>query len=525
LPGIDTLFINGHILTQNFRNPTASQLGLQGNKIIAVGTDLSMYRIPATRVIDLHGAVVTPGFLDVHTHFLEGGQHLLAVDLRAARNKKEFIQLLSEFAETIPVDQWITGGNWDQQQFTDKAMPHRGWLDEAAPDHFIFVNRYDGHSGVANSKTLKLAGIDRKTPEITGGRIIREKNGTPTGLLKDAAMNLVYRHHPPDSPDVKQRYLEAAMDEAVRQGITSINDMSTDFDRLRWYESLAQDHRLRVRIRAYVPFLQWPDLKKELQTGFYQDEWFQVGGLKGFSDGSLGSATALMFEDYANEPGNHGLTDRDFENLSQVRKILWDADAHNIQVVIHAIGDRANRMVLDLFDELYLARGNRDRRFRIEHAQHVHPDDQPRFARQKVIASVQPYHCVDDSRWADALLGERAGYAYPFRSIVQAGGRLSLGSDWPVAPLNALLGIQAAMTRNNWIPREQLDLATALHAHTLGAAYAEFSDQIKGHLSPGTLADLVILKREVLDLVNVDLSENQLIKAVFCNGELVSGEI
>ena len=525
MPSVETLFINGHILTQNFRNPTASQLGLRGKKIVAVGTDLSMYRAQATQIIDLDGAVLTPGFMDVHTHFPEGGQQLLSVDLRAAFSKSEFIQILADAARTTPIDRWITGGHWDQQQFPDKAMPSKEWLDQAAPDHIVFVNRHDGHSAVANSKALQLAGITAGTPDVPGGVIVKDKHGNPTGLLKDAAMNLVYRLQPPESEEHKRQYLNAAMDEALKQGITSINDMSVDFDRLRWYEGLAKAGELRVRIRVYTPFLRWPDLKRELEKGIYQDEWFQVGGLKGFSDGSLGSSTALMFDDFNNEPGNCGLIDRDFEDLTKVREILWDADAHNIQVAIHAIGDKANRLVLDLFAELYESRGKRDRRYRIEHAQHIHPDDQSRFGDQRVIASVQPYHCVDDSRWAGAILGDRTSQAFPYRSIHKSGGRLAMGSDWPVAPMNAILGMQAAILRNNWIPEERLDLGTALHAYTEGAAFAEFSDHYKGHLSPGMLADMVVLKREFLNLAEVDLKTTDLITAVFSNGKLVHGEI
>ncbi|MCF7798214.1 MAG: amidohydrolase [Candidatus Marinimicrobia bacterium] len=525
MPSVDTLFINGHILTQNFRNPTASQLGLKGNKIVVVGVDLSMYRAQATRIIDLKGAVMTPGFLDVHTHFLEGGQNLLSVQLRPASSKDEFIEILRNFAVKTPHDTWITGGWWDQQQFPDKAWPRKEWIDAAAPDHFVFVSRHDGHCAVANSKTLALAGITKTTDNPTGGMIVRDSTGEPTGLLKDAAMGLVFRHQPASTPEEDWRYLEAAMNEALRNGITSINDMCYNFDRLRWYEELAKAGKLKVRIRAYAPLLRWDDLKRELDVGFYQDKWFQIGGLKGFSDGSLGSATALMFEDYDNEPGNHGLLDKDFENLAKVREILWDADAHNIQVVIHAIGDKANRLVLDLFAELYEARGKRDRRFRIEHAQHIHPDDQHRFGDQRVVASIQPFHCVDDSRWADALLGDRSRYAFPYRSIHKHGGRLAMGSDWPVAPLNALLGMQSAILRNGWTMAERLDLGTVLHAHTEGAAFAEFSDHYKGHLSPGMLADFVVLKREFLNLGEMDLKEADLIQAVFSDGKLVYGEI
>lgn len=518
----DILFIKGQILTQDKELTQTSQLAIHGNRILAVGDDLSALQGDNTETIDLEGAVVVPGFIDAHVHFLFGGESLLNISLKEANSKTSFMDIVSEFASHHDPGSWLKGGGWNEHLFSDKSLPHREWLDLAAPGHPMILHRHDGHSGIASSPALELAGINSETPDPEGGVIDRDETGEPTGILRDAAMGLVMSLIPRDTEAELIKNLEIAQQYLLEHGVTAVGDMIYDMDHFHFLQKMARQGKLQIRVTAYTPLLKWSEMKELLDKGIYEDDWFQFKGIKGFCDGSLGSYTALMLEPYEDTPGSSGIYNKDWEDVELVKEIISEADQRGLQAVVHAIGDRANREVLDLFQSVIKQNETRDRRFRIEHAQHIHPDDQARFSELDVIASVQPAHCVDDSRYADKLLGARCQYAYPFKTLQQNETKLAFGSDWPVSSADPIATIQAAIQRAGWYTKEAIDFQTALQAHTSKAAYAGFREHDLGKLEAGYLADFVILAPEFLGLESSDKLPEDIIQAVYVNGQRVS---
>lgn len=503
----DLLIINAAIRTLDPARPQAEAIAIQGNRIAALGRTAELRALAGskTRVIDAAGRSVLPGFNDAHVHWLSGGFALTNINLRDAATPEEFTRRIAEFAKTLPKGRWIVGGDWDHEKFPGTPLPTRHWIDPVTPDHPVWVSRTDGHMALANSLALKLAKVTRQTPEPPGGQIVRDEHGEPTGILKDAAMNLVEAVIPPPSWEEKLAAARAATEHAARLGVTSVQDMSAGED-VRLYQFLLERGELKTRIYAVRSILSWETLAKTGVRAAFGNAWLRIGGLKGFADGSLGSSTALFFEPYADAPHTRGLLfDQMLPEGAMLQRVLG-ADRHGLQVMIHAIGDEANFRILELFREVAEKNGPRDRRFRIEHAQHLRPSEIPRFARQRVIASMQPYHAADDGRWCDKRIGPaRSRYTYAFRSLLDAGATLAFGSDWTVAPLNPFEGLKAAVTRQTldgkhpggWVPEEKITLEEALRAYTVGSAFAEFQDQSKGTLSPGKLADLVLLDRDI----------------------------
>ncbi len=514
----EKLFINGTILTQDENLNQTTQMAIAGKQILAVGADLSTYRNNQTETIDLQGSVLVPGFIDAHIHFLWGGESLLAIPLKKATSKDSFMELISRFAVGCEAGSWLKGGGWNEHLFTEKTLPARDWLDEAAPGHPMLLHRHDGHSGVASSKALELAGITKETPDPEGGIIDRDELGEPTGILRDAAMGLVMALIPEETETELNRNLDAAQHYLLQNGVTAVGDMIYDMKHFHFLQKMAREHKLKVRVTAYTPLLKWAEMKPLLDAGIYEDEWLQFKGLKGFCDGSLGSRTALMLEPYENTSDSAGIYDTDWEDVNLVRDNISEADIRGYQTVVHAIGDRANREVLDLYQTIIEQNGSRDRRFRVEHAQHIHPHDQNRFSELGVIASVQPAHCVDDSRYAEQLLGNRCSYAYPFRTLEREGTRLAFGSDWPVSPADPVATIHGAVKRAGWYMEEAVDFNKALKAHTADAAYAGFREHDLGQLKAGWLADFVILDSKFLDLESYGKPPDNLIQVVYVNG-------
>ncbi|MCF7807399.1 MAG: amidohydrolase [Candidatus Marinimicrobia bacterium] len=520
----DKLLTNARVLTQDPELPEANQVAIQGQRILAVGNDLSALTGESTEVIDLNGAVVAPGFIDAHLHLLWGGQGLLSIPIQNARSKADFIRIVKEHVVTRATEEWVEGNGWNENLLKEQMLPHRSWLDEAAPDHATILIRHDGHSAVVSSKALQRAGIDRETADPVGGVIDRDDHGEPTGILRDAALELVLKHIPQHSEEKLEQYFQAAQAYLLSKGVTAICDMIHDLAHFYFLQKQAKAGKLKIRITAYAPVLKWQEIKELISEGIYEDEWFQFKGVKGFCDGSLGSHTALMLEPYEDTPGSSGIYDSDWEDTDLIERIVTEADSLGLQTVIHAIGDRAIREVLDIFESVFSKNGERDRRYRIEHAQHVHPHDQDRFRKLGVIASMQPAHCLDDSLYADKLLGDRCKYAYPFRSLQAKGATLVLGSDWPVSPADPLLSIQAALHRNKWIPEEAMTLTEALAGHTSAAAFSIFRDDI-GVLRSGTLADLVILQPEVLNMERMKTLPDNLIQGGYSNGDKLSEHV
>ena len=514
-PAADIVVLNGKVWTVDPEQPRAEAIAVLGERIAAVGTNaqIKQWIGPKTRSIDAHGKTVLPGFIDAHVHFSSGGAELSGVQLRQAATPAEFAQRIGEYARKLPRGEWILGGEWDHEMWGG-TLPSREWIDALTPDHPVLVSRYDGHMALANSLALRLAGVTRDTPTPAGGTIVKDARGEPIGLLKDAAMDLVFRVVPPPTEEQRMHAIRAALDEARRLGVTGIHDISSTED-VRAYQKLAARGELTLRIYCMTPIQQW---KAPAQAGIlagFGNNWIRLGALKGFADGSLGSTTALFFAPYRDAPETSGLLNEMMFPEGNMLKMALGGDRAGLQLAVHAIGDKANRIVLEIFEEVQKQNGPRvvnpvepraDRRFRIEHAQHVHPDDFERFARLGVIASVQPYHTIDDGRWAEKRIGhERCKTSYAFRSFLDHGVRLAFGSDWTVAPLNPLLGIYAAVTRRTldgknpggWFPEQKITLAEAIQAYTMGSAYSEYGEKEKGSITVGKLADMVILDADL----------------------------
>lgn len=517
-PSADIVFVNGKVWTVDPSKPLAEAVAVAGERILAVGSnrEINALKRKTTRVVDLKGRLMLPGFIDNHTHFSSGGFQLQSVDLRDAKSRREFAERIRERAEKYP-QRWITGGDWDHDNWPGGDLPTKELIDAFTSQTPVFVNRYDGHMALANSLALKIAGVTKDTPDPPGGSIVRDPaTGEPTGVLKDEAMSFVYRKIPDASEEERMDAVRLALAEARKLGLTSIQDMSSSAD-VRVYTRLRRSGELTARFFCRLPIGEGEHLARTGIQVPFGDEWVRLGSLKGFADGSLGSSTALFFEPYTSDPNTKGLPS---DILLDGRLEAWarQSDKAGLQLSIHAIGDSANSRILDLFAAILRDNPAWDRRFRIEHAQHIRPSDLARFASLGVIASVQPYHAIDDGRWAEKRIGrERCRSTYAFRSFLDAGVLMTFGSDWTVAPLNPLLGIYAAVTRrttdglnpDGWFPEQKVTVREAIEAYTINNAYAEFAEAEKGSITPGKFADLVVLSNDILtiDPVMIDRTE------------------
>jgi predicted amidohydrolase YtcJ len=507
-PEANLILEGGRIWTGDPETPWAEAIAVKDDRILAVGSREEIERLSgaSTRRVDLGGGLALPGFIDSHVHFMSGGFQLLSVNLRHARSPVELATLLEEFAGRLGSSEWITGGDWDHEAWQGAELPNRNQIDAATPENPVFVQRLDGHMALANSLALMEADIDRTTADPPGGTIVKDPGtGEPTGVLKDAAMDLVRRVIPRAGPEARLRAARAALAEAARLGVTTVHDISS-FEDLRTYQTLSRGQELTARIYAITPLPEWKTLAAAGIEAPFGDHRIQIGAVKGFVDGSLGSTTALFFEPYSDAPGTSGIPNAMMFPEGNMKRLVTGADEARLQLAIHAIGDRANGILLDLFEAVVSSDGRRDRRFRIEHAQHLRSEQISRMARLGVIASMQPYHAIDDGRWAEKRIGpERVKLTYAFRSLLDAGVRLAFGSDWTVAPLNPLLGIDAAVTRRTldgknpegWIPEQKITLEEALVAYTAGGAYASFAENHKGMLRAGFLADIAVLQEDL----------------------------
>ncbi len=493
--------------------PWTEAVAVSGGRILAVGDneEIEAHISGETSVIEGGGRLVTPGFIDSHVHFISGGFNLSSVQLRDAPTPQVFIDRIAEFARDLEPGVWILGGDWDHEQWGGE-LPRRDWIDSVTTDNPVWVNRLDGHMALANTAALSAAGVTRETEEVDGGTIERYDDGEPAGILKDNAMYLVDRVIP-DAPDaLKDRALDAAMDYVAAQGVTSVHDMGS-WGNVEVFERARNEDRMKTRVYAAIPLWDWQRLKARIDSTGRGDEWVRLGGLKGFVDGSLGSHTAAFLEPFTDAPDDTGLLISTEEDL-----YAWTsgADKAGLHVMVHAIGDRAIRMQLGIFDRVAAENGSRDRRFRIEHAQHIAPDDIALFAARDIIPSMQPYHAIDDGRWAEKVIGpERIKTTYAFRSLLDTDARLALGSDWSVAPATPIEGIYAAVTRrtldelnpDGWVPEQKITVEEALRGYTIDAAYASYEEDIKGSLEPGKLADFVILDRDLTTMPPEEIRE------------------
>jgi predicted amidohydrolase YtcJ len=521
-----TLAITGaRIWTADPDHPWAEALAVRDQRLIAVGSTAEVRPFIGPDTTVLQAAFVTPGFIDTHVHFTWGGDGLASVQLRDAATPEVFTDRLGDFAAGLQPGEWILNGTWDHENWGGE-LPHRDWIDAATPDNPVWITRLDGHMALANSRALELAAVTADTPDVAGGEIVRDGSGVPTGVLKDNAMDLVARVVPKPTDVQLDRMVDAATAYLAAQGVTSAHDMG-DWPSVAAYRRARAGNRLRTRLYAFVPLADWQTLADEVAANGRGDDWLKVGGLKGFMDGSLGSHTAAFFEPFSDAPEDRGLLVNDPQTVAEWVRA---ADARGLQVAVHAIGDRAISLLLDIYAGLDSAdAASRDRRLRIEHAQHIAPDDVDRFAALGVIASMQPYHAIDDGRWAEKVIGaERAKTTYAFAGLLAAGAHVAFGSDWPVAPPTPLEGIYAAVTRQTldgahpegWVPEQKITVAQALRAYTIDAARAGFAEGELGSLVPGKLADFVVLDRDITTVDPASIRDARVLMTVV-DGQIV----
>lgn len=507
-PPADLVIVNARVWTGSPAMPEAEAVAVEGDRIAAVGADAAVRpRIgPQTRVIDADGRRVIPGLIDCHTHIVEGGLQLERLHLRDVAGRDEFIAAVAEAVRAKRPGQWVLGGRWSVESWADPQQPLKEWIDPVTGNTPVFLTRMDGHQALVNSAALKLAGVDASgPPDPSGGEIERDSaTGEPTGIVKDEAMELVSGHIPPVSPEERDAALLRAMRHANRLGVTGVHDMSEPED-LACFARVRAAGRATLRIRSFVMAEDWSPHYDTVRQ-FASDDQVTIGGFKGFMDGSLGSRTACMHEPYADAAPDEkypaGLLVAMADPPEKICAQIAEADKRGFQVVVHAIGDRANTLLLDCHELLTAREQPSDRRHRIEHAQHLTAQGIPRFARLGVIASMQPLHKADDGRYAEEAIGpERAKTSYAYRALLDAGARLCFGSDWPVVTVDPFAGIAAAVTARTldgqtWLPEQAISLTEALRAYTADAAYAGFCEDRLGTLEPGKLADMVVLDRD-----------------------------
>jgi predicted amidohydrolase YtcJ len=529
----DLILTRGRVWTGDPSQPEAEGVAVVGDRIVAAGSTSEIEALagPETRRIDLAGRRLLPGFNDSHVHLFHGGESLASVQLREVSGPQQFREQIAAFAATLAPGEWILNGSWDHERWTPPALPHHRLISDVTPHHPVCVNRTDGHMVLVNELAMQLAGVDRGVADVPGGEIGRDADGNLTGIFKDAAKALIERVIPPPSKERIRSAILAAQAHAAENGVTSVQDMGVlgagAAERmrsiLRVYRELLAANELRLRISAHVPLAAW--------RGFIQldSDFLRLGGLKSFSDGSLGSTTAWFWEPYTDAPQTAGLPSDELTDMDAWYSNLQEADRAGFQLVIHAIGDRANTTVLDSLERLIAGNGLRDRRARIEHAQHLRPQDLGRFAKLNIIASVQPYHCIDDGCWVERRIGsERAQNTYAFRSLLDSGATVVFGSDWWVAPISPILGIYAAVTRRTldgahpggWIPQEKVTVAEAVHAYTVAAAYASGEEHKKGSIEPGKLADFVILSDDVFTVAPEAIKDIQ-VEMTILGGDVI----
>jgi len=507
-PAADLIVTHANIYTVDHQHPRAEAVAVIAERIVAVGShaEIDAWRGPETHVIDAHGKLLLPGFNDAHVHFTDGGADLAAVQLNDATSAAEFTRRIAAQAAKTAQGEWVLGGAWDETKWSPRQAPAAWLIDGVTGEVPVFVSRYDGHQGLANSAAMNLAGISAGTADVPGGVIVRDSAGNPTGIFKDAAQELILKAIPPPAHEQRMAAARRALAYAASVGVTSVQHMAADYADVEVYSELAERGELTTRIYCAPLETGWQDQARVGLRRAWGSSYLRLGAVKGFADGSIGSRTAALFEPFSDEPDNRGILSAEMQPPEAMRERLLKADSAGLQLRVHAIGDRAISMILDMFADIEKANGYHDQRMTIEHAQHVAPKDFERFARLHVIASMQPYHAIDDGRWVEARIGhERARTSYAWRSFLDHGVTLAFGTDWDVAPLDPILGLYAAVTRatldgrnpQGWIPEQKITLAEAVEAYTLGSAFAEFAEKDKGSITPGKLADMVILSGDI----------------------------
>lgn len=506
-PPADLVLYNGRVLTLDPARPEARATAVQGDTILAVGTDDEVLALagPRTRRIDLAGRLVLPGLVDSHGHLRSLGEQLAGLDLRGVAGPEEAARRAREAAARLGPGEWVTGAGWDENLWPGRRLPDHRPLTAAVPDRPVWLLRVDWHTGWANRAALEAAGVTRATPDPPGGRVVRDRSGEPTGLLVGSALDLVGRAQPPPSGERLKEWLRLALWRCAEVGLTEVHDAADDPGEVAAFRGLADAGELPIRVylmwKAYEGRAADPLLDQPVFVN-YRDR-LTLRTIKLLIDGTMGSRGAAFFEDYSDDPGNRGFLSASPE---EIRRVTERALRKGYQVATHAIGDRAIHLVAGAYEQALEAVPARDPRLRIEHLQCVRREDLARLARLGVIASMQPIHAVDEQAWGEARVGPgRAKGLYALRWVLDAGMKIAAGSDFPVADESPLAGIHAALTRQDrsgeppggWHPEHRLTLEEALRAYTADAAYASFEEDRKGRVAPGLWADLTVLDRDI----------------------------
>ena len=479
-------------------------VAIAGGRILAIGdsAQIARYVGSRTQVLQAHGGLIMPGFADGHTHFVDGGFQLASVNLRDAATPQEFVRRLKEYASHAKPGEWILGGDWDHTLWQGAPLPHHEWIDSVTPNNPVFVSRLDGHMALANAAAMRAAKITSATRDPVGGEIPRDARGEPIGIFKDNAEDLIEAAIPAPSAEQQDSAVARALAHAASLGVTATGNMSASWANLAAYKRMARAGRMTVRVSLYLPIEDWRTVADSVRAHGAGDDWVRIGGVKGYMDGSAGSRTAFFFDSFSDSAGYSGLMRQPESNM---RAWVGAADSAGLQVAVHAIGDRANAILLAIYDSVAHAHGARDRRLRVEHAQHLRPQEIPLFGARRVVPSMQPFHAIDDGRWVEKRIGPvRIKTTYAFRTLLGTDAPLAFGSDWTVAPLDPMLGVYAAVTRrtldgknpNGWVPDQKITVGEALRAYTYGNAWATFNEQKWGTLAAGRFADVVVLDRD-----------------------------
>jgi predicted amidohydrolase YtcJ len=480
-------------------------VAIAGGKILAVGdsAELARYIGSKTQVLDARGGLIMPGFADGHTHFVDGGFQLASIDLRNAASPQEFVRRIKEYAAHLKPGEWILGGDWDHTLWRGAPLPRHDWIDSVTPNNPLFLSRLDGHMALANAAAMRAAKVSRETRVPVGGEMPRDARGDPIGIFKDNAEGLVDAAIPAPSPEQEDSAVARALKYAASLGVTTTANMSASWANLAAYRRMEHAGRMTARVFLYLPIDEWKAVAESAgRGGGGGDDWVRIAGVKGYMDGSAGSRTAYFFEPFSDSAGYYGLM---HQPEAQMRAWVGAADSAGLQIAVHAIGDRANAIILAIYDSVTHAHGARDRRFRVEHAQHLRPREIPLFGARRVVASMQPYHAIDDGRWVEQRIGpERIKTTYAFRTLLDTDAPLAFGSDWTVASLDPMMGVYAAVTRRTlddknpggWVPEQKISVGEALRAYTYGNAWATFNEQKWGTLAAGRFGDVVVLDRD-----------------------------
>jgi predicted amidohydrolase YtcJ len=526
----DKIFYNGKIFTSRSEDDFVTAMVIKDEEIVATGDDTTIVHTfgAGAALTDLQGRLVLPGFHDAHLHFWNGAKIRQQLDLRNTPSLKRTLEKIMARVSRTKKGDWIIGRGWDHELWEKKNLPDKKLLDQISTDHFIYLKRVDGHAAWVNSPVLDLLGYGDTTPDPFGGRIMHYPDSKePNGILFDAAYDTLDKMIPKPNPDQQYEWIRSSIAFANEVGITSITDNS-DTDIYHTYTRLFQNGELNLRVNFWMIYNQDLDsLMNYVKSNGIVPHYLKGDLIKLYADGSLGSRSAYLLKPYDDDPSNVGLPQYPSEKLYTMTKHIVES---NLFVGIHAIGDAAVKEVLNAYERVAKMDPSRDYRFRIEHAQMIDPQDIDRFKQLNAIASMQPSHCITDLHWAERRIGKRARYAYTWKTFLDRGIALAFGTDWPVEPLNPMIGLYAAITRKDttgypaggWYPQERISLAQAIIAYTYGSAYAARNEDWCGTLEPGKVADFVILDRNIFNVAPKEILKTKVLSTYLGGKEVYS---